>query len=247
MARQFWPEEDPIGSYVTLDYVPGEEPREVIGVVGDVLLSRFQETAAPAMYVPHSQQTDTWLGPNWGFRAMMHFMVRGTGDPLTLIPSVQQAVARVDPDRPLTDIQTIDQYLGEQMQGSVLWVSLLGTFGVIAGVLAVIGIYGVVSYAVSQRTHEIGIRVALGASGATVMTLVMRQALVVVGTGLVLGIGGSLVATRLIEGTLWGVEPTDPVTFSVVSLLLLVVALVACMVPTRRAMRVDPSEALRYD
>lgn len=247
MARQFWPDEDPVGTYLAFDYVPGEQPRQVIGVVPNILLSQFQEAATPTMYVPHRQQTDTWLGPNWGLRAMMYFMVRGTGDPMRLLPTVQQAVARVDPNRPLTEVRTIDQYLGEQMQGNVLWVSLLGVFGGIAGVLAVIGIYGVVSYAVAQRTHEIGIRVALGASGAAIMKLVMRQAAVVVGIGLVFGIGGSLLTTRLIEGTLWGVEPTDPLTFSAVTLLLLVVALVACTVPTRRAMAVDPSEALRYE
>jgi putative ABC transport system permease protein len=137
--------------------------------------------------------------------------------------------------------------LAQQMQGNVLWVGLLVTFGAIAGVLAVTGIYGVISYAVAQRTHEIGIRVALGASSRAIVTLIMRQAVVVVAAGLVVGIVGSLVLTRLIANTLFGIEATDPLTFAAVSLLLLVAALVACIVPTWRALKVHPSEVLRYE
>jgi putative ABC transport system permease protein len=166
---------------------------------------------------------------------------------MDLAPLVRNAVARVDSDLPLTDVRTIQQYLAQQMQGDVLWVSLLSTFGAIAGVLAVTGIYGVISYAVAQRTHEIGIRVALGASSRAIVTLIMRQAVVVVAAGLVVGIVGSLVLTRLIASTLFGIEATDPITFVVVSLLLLAAALVACIVPTWRALKVHPSEVLRYE
>jgi len=247
MARQFWEDEDPIGSQITLDFVPGEQPREVVGIVSNVLLSQNQETAAPAMYVPYSQQTDTWLGPQWAQRAGVYFLARGRGEPMDLVPAVQRAVARVDPDRPLTQIRTIDQYLAEQLQGDILWVSLLGTFGAIAGLLAVTGIYGVVSYSVSQRIHEIGIRMALGATGKKIVGLIMRQAVVVVAVGLLIGVVGSILLTRFIAGTLFGVGATDPVTFAAVSLLLLVAALVACLVPARRALKVDPSEALRYE
>ena len=154
---------------------------------------------------------------------------------------------RVDSDRPLTQIRTIEQYLAQQRQGDALWVGLLGTFGIIAGVLAVTGIYGVISYAVAQRTHEIGIRVALGASARTIVSLIMRQAVVVVAAGLVVGVIGSLILTRLIANTLFGVEATDPLTFVAVSLLLLAAALVACIVPTWRALKVQPSEVLRYE
>jgi putative ABC transport system permease protein len=128
-----------------------------------------------------------------------------------------------------------------------LWVGLLSAFGAIAGVLAVTGIYGVISYAVAQRAHEIGIRVAHGASARTIVMLIMRQAVVVVAAGLVVGIIGSLVLTRLIANTLFGIEATDPITFVVVSLLLLAAALVACIVPTWRALKVHPSEVLRYE
>ena len=166
---------------------------------------------------------------------------------MDLVPFVRSAVARVDSDRPLTQIRTIEKYLAEQMQGDVLWVGLLVTFGAIAGVLAVTGIYGVISYAVAQRTHEIGIRLALGANARTIVELIMRQAVVVVAAGLVIGVIGSLILTRLIANTLFGIEATDPLTFVAVSLLLLAAALVACIVPTWRALKVQPSEVLRYE
>jgi putative ABC transport system permease protein len=247
MASRYWEGADPIGSFITLDFVPDEPPREVVGVVSNVLLSQYDEEATPAMYIPYGQQTDTWLGPQWQQRSSIYFLAKGRADPMDLVPLVRSAVARIDSDLPLTDVRTIDQYLVQQMQFDVLWVGLLVTFGAIAGVLAVTGIYGVISYAVAQRTHEIGIRLALGASARAIVTLIMRQAVVVVAAGLIVGVIGSLVLTRLIANTLFGIEATDPLTFAAVSLLLLAAALVACIVPTRRALKVHPSEVLRYE
>jgi len=247
MASRYWKDGDPIGTFVTLDFVPGEVPREVVGVVRNVLLSQYAETAVPAMYVPYAQQTDTWLGPQWQQRAWGSFILKARADPMDLVPFVRGAVARVDADRPVTAVRTIDDYLAEQVRGDALWVGLLVTFGAIAGVLAVTGIYGVISYAVAQRTHEIGIRLALGADAATIIKLIMRQAVVVVAAGLVIGVIGSIILTRLIANTLFGIEATDPLTFVAVSLLLLAAALVACIVPTRRALKVQPSEVLRYE
>jgi putative ABC transport system permease protein len=247
MASRYWKDTDPIGSSITLKFVPNEPAREVVGVVSNVLLSQYADEATPAMYIPYGQQTDTWLGPQWQQRSSIYFVVKGRDDPMDLVPLVRSAVARVDSDLPLTDVRTVEQYLAQQMQGDVLWVSLLSIFGAIAGVLAVTGIYGVISYAVAQRTHEIGIRVALGASSRAIVMLIMRQAVIVVAAGLVVGIIGSLILTRLIANTLFGIEATDPLTFVVVSLLLLAAALVACIVPTRRALRVHPSEVLRYE
>jgi putative ABC transport system permease protein len=246
MAQQFWADANPVGSFVTFDFVPGEPAREIVGVVSNVLLSQYQEAATPAMYVPYSQQTDTWLGPQWGQRAAVYFMAKGPGDPMDLVSAVQSTVARVEPDRPLTQIRTVEQYMGEQVQGDVLWVSLLGTFGLIAGVLAVTGIYGVVSYSVAQRTREIGIRLAMGATGRRIVAVVLRQAVIAVSVGLVVGVIGSLLLTPQIAGTLFGVGATDPWTFALVSLLLMTAALLACLVPTWRALKVDPSDALRY-
>jgi putative ABC transport system permease protein len=247
MALRYWKDRDPIGSFLTLDFVPGEPPREVVGVVQNVLLNQYAQTAEPTMYVPYGQQTDTWLGPQWQQRAHGVFIVKARADPMDLVPYIRGVVARVDADRPITELRTIDNYLAEQMEGDVLWVGLLVTFGAIAGVLAVTGIYGVISYAVAQRTHEIGIRVALGADARTIITLIMRQAVIVVAAGLAVGIIGSLILTRLIANTLFGIEATDPLTFAAVSLLLLVAALVACIVPTWRALKVQPSEVLRYE
>lgn len=245
MVREFWPDSDPIGSYVTFDFVPDEPPREVVGVVADVRLSVYDQTATPAVYVPYVQQTDTWLGPQWGQRAGVYFLAKGRDDPMGLVPSVRNAVARVDSNRPLTQVRTIDQYLAEQVRDDALVVGLLTSFGVIAGVLAISGIYGVISYAVAERTHEIGIRLALGSNGPMIVRLIMRQAVVVVGTGLVIGILGSLMLTRLVSSLLFGVGATDPMTFALVSLLLLATALIACFVPARRALKVQPSEVLR--
>lgn len=246
MAREFWPDSDPIGSLVTFDFVPGEPPREVVGVVSNVLVSLYDEAATPTVYTPYVQQTDTWLGPQWGQRAGVYFLAKGPDDPMDLVPLVRGAVARVDSNRPLTQVRTIDQYLSEQLRDDALIVGLLTTFGIIAGVLAVSGIYGVISYSVAERTHEIGIRLALGASGPTIVRLIMRQAVIVVAAGLVLGVIGSLILTRLVSSLLFGVGATDPMTFAIVAVLLLATALIACLVPARRALRVHPSEVLRY-
>jgi predicted permease len=246
MAREFWPDSDPLGSFVSFDFVPDEPPREVVGIVANVLLSLYDEDARPAVYVPYVQQTDTWLGPQWGQRAGVYFLAKGPSNPMDLVPLVRSAVARVDSDRPLTQVRTIEQYLAEQVRDDALIVGLLTTFGVIAGVLAVSGIYGVISYSVAERTHEIGIRLALGSNGPMIVRLIMRQAVIVVVTGLVIGLAGSLVLTRLIASLLFGVGATDPATFAIVAALLLATALIACFVPARRALRVHPSQVLRY-
>ena len=247
MADEYWPDADPLGSYLTLVYVPDEPAREIVGVIPNLLLSPYDEAATPTLYVPYGQQTDTWRGPEWGLRAGVTFVVKGTGTPEDLIPLVRSAVARVDRDRPLTDILTVDQYLAEQTQDDALFVGLLTIFGIIAGVLAVTGIFGVISFSVAERNREIGIRMALGSSGARITRLIMRQAFGVIIAGLAIGVIGALILTRLIAGALFGIGATDPVTFAVVSLLLLVTALAACLAPARRALRVDPSVVLRHD
>lgn len=246
MAREFWPDSEAIGSFVTFDFVPDEPPREVVGVIPNMKISLYDEEATPVVYVPYAQQTDTWLGPQWGQRASVYFMAKGPDNPMDLVPLVSGAVARVDSNRPLTQIRTIEQYLAEQVRDDALIVGLLTTFGLIAGVLAVTGIYGVISYSVAERTHEIGIRLALGSDGPRIVRLIMRQAVTVVVTGLVIGIVGSLILTRLISSLLFGVGATDPLTFVTVALLLLATAMIACFVPARRALRVHPSEVLRY-
>jgi putative ABC transport system permease protein len=166
---------------------------------------------------------------------------------MALAPSVRNAVAEIDPGKPAGNMRTVEQYLGQQARGLELYATLLGIFGAAAGLLAALGIYGVMAYAVAQRTREIGIRVALGASGIRVMRLVLLRAAIVIAAGLVLGLGGAMGLTRFLASELYEVSPTDPLTFTVVTIGVIVVALLACLIPTRRAIRVDPTVALRYE
>jgi putative ABC transport system permease protein len=246
MARTFWPNENPMGKHVTLDLVPEERPREVIGVVRDIKADRYQTKPQPAMYVPHAQMPLRYRGPYTWTRVNMSYVVRPTGDRTAVIAAVRRAVAEIDPNRPL-DFRTMEQILGEQVQESRYYTLLLGIFAGVATILAMIGIYGVMAYSVARRTREIGIRMALGAGRADVLRLVLRHSLMLIGVGLAVGLGGSLALTRLIQSQLWGVTATDPATFFIVSLLLILVAVVATFIPTRRAVQVDPTVALRYE
>ena len=247
MARRFFANEEPIGKRITLDFVPDERPREIIAVVGDTRSSRMQKEPSPTMYVPHVQQTARWPGPQFADRAGMYFLLRTAGDPLKLVETVKRAVAEVDPSRPAANFRTIEQNLSQQTQFLRLYILLLGIFGGIAAVLAAIGIYGVMAYSVAERTREIGIRMALGARSGDVVKMVLRHALLMVGLGVTLGLAGSFALTRVIKSALYGVTATDPATYAGISALLLLVAIIACLIPTRRAVAVHPTIALRYE
>ena len=156
-------------------------------------------------------------------------------------------MAEIDPNKPVAEIRTVEAYLDRQVQYIRLYILLLGIFGGIAAVLAAIGIYGVMAYSVAERTREIGIRMALGADAGAVLALVARQAMAMIGIGLILGLAGSFALTRVIKSALVGVTATDPATYTSVSLVLALVALLACFIPTRRAVAVDPTLALRYE
>jgi putative ABC transport system permease protein len=247
MAQRWWPNENPIGQRITFDFVPNEQPREVVGVVGDVRLNQTQTQPGPIVYLPHVQQSQRWLGPAWNYRSAMFFILRTAGDPNGLASGIRGAVAEVDPSKPAGSIQTVEQNLRDQVSGRRVYMLLLSVFGAIAAVLAAVGIYGVMAYAVTQRTREIGIRMALGATSSSVMTLVVKQALILVFIGLILGIGGAFGLTRFLANELYGVTATDPATFIEVSLGLVVIAVLASVIPTRRAVSVDPTEALRHE
>jgi len=247
MARRFFPGEDPIGKRITLDFVPDERPREIIAVVGDTRSSQMQKEPSPTMYVSHLQQTARWPGPQFSDRAGMYFLLRTSGDPLKLVEAVKRAVAEVDPSRPAANFRTVEQSLSQQTQFLRLYILLLGIFGGIAAVLAAIGIYGVMAYAVAERTREIGIRMALGAGSGDVVKMVLGHALVIIGIGVTLGLAGSFALTRVIKSALYGVTATDPTTYVGISVLLLLVAIIACLIPTRRAVAVHPTIALRYE
>jgi putative ABC transport system permease protein len=247
MARRFFPNEEPIGKRVTVDFVPDERPREIIAVVGDTRTNRLQQEPDPTMYVPHVQQTPRWMGPQWNDRAGMSFVLRTTGDPLKLVETVKRAVAEIDLVRPATNFRTVDQFLSQQTQYLRLYILLLGIFGGIAAVLAAIGIYGIMAYSVAERTREIGIRMALGAARSDVLKMVMRRVLILVGIGWAVGLAGAIALTRLIKSGLYGVTATDPATYAGISVLLIAVAVFACLIPTMRALKVDPTIALRHE
>jgi putative ABC transport system permease protein len=246
MAQRWWPNQNPIGERIIFDFVPDEQPREIVGVVGDVRLNQTR-TLEPIVYLPHVQQSQRWIGPAWGYRSSMFYILRTSGDPTGMAAAVRSAVAEIDPSKPAGNLQTVEQNLRDQVSGQRVYMLLLTVFGVIAGLLAAVGIYGVMAYAVTQRTREIGIRMALGATSTSVLTLVVRQALILVSIGLILGIAGAFGLTRFIANELYDVKPTDPATFIAVSLGLVVVAVLASLIPARRAVSVDPTEALRHE
>jgi putative ABC transport system permease protein len=176
----------------------------------------------------------------------MSLVVRTSSDPSSLTSSILQQISRVDPDQPVFRVKTMDQYLGESMGPRRLSTTLLGAFAAFALLLAAIGVYSVMNYLVSQRRHEIGIRMALGASQREILKLVVGQGMWLSLLGIGFGIAAALLLTRIMTSLLYGITPSDPLTYIANSLMLLAVALLACLIPARRAMSVDPIIALRY-
>jgi predicted permease len=245
MAELFWPHEDPIGKHLTMYFFP-DVARVVVGVVADVKLQALTETRpAPTLYLPLGQLSPP-KGVNWRSFGMI-LAVRTAMDPLSAIPSITSSVRNVDADIPLLNVRTMVDRVSASLSPQRFSMLLLVSFAGLALLLAMVGIYGVMSYSVSRRTHEIGIRVALGARRQDVLVMVIRQGLLLALTGSAIGVVGALLLSRVIASQLYGISPTDPLTFVVVSVLLTVVALAACYIPARRAMRVDPMVALKYE
>jgi putative ABC transport system permease protein len=247
MARRFWPNEDPIGKHVRVDLSPEDQPREIIAIVHDTPANPQQKAQQPAIYVPFFQAGRHCIGTMNFLRFQLTFLLRTPGDPMSLLPALRRAVAEIDPNRPVGNPGTLESQLSDQLQYPRYYSMLLGLFAFVATSLAAVGIYGIMAYAVDQRTREIGIRMALGADAWRVLRLVIRQAIWMIAAGLALGLGGAMALTRFISSELWEVQSMDPGTFVGVSLLLIAVALLACLVPTRRAVQVDPTIALRYE
>ncbi|HVG19229.1 MAG TPA: ABC transporter permease [Blastocatellia bacterium] len=234
MARQFWPDEDPVGQRMGV----GNEPlRTVVGVVGDVRQAGLETEPRAEFFYPFFQ-IDQGFGT---------FVVRTGGDPKAVISAVRGELQAVDKDQPLFRISTMNEALAQSVAPRRLNMLLLGIFAGVALVLAAVGLYGVMSYSVTQRTREIGIRMALGAARGDVVKLVVGQGMMLASTGVALGLVASYFLTRLMSSLLYGVSATDPLTFTVISLILVGVALGASYVPARRATKVDPMEALRYE
>jgi predicted permease len=244
MAKRYWPGEEPIGKRFTIDVVDGGHPREVVGVVAD-LRQNLQREPTPQAYVPYAQVPEiqrAGRAPRW-----MSYMLRTSNASTGLLPSIQQAVRQADPNQPVSEVRTMSEIHDMWMAGPRLYMVLVVVFAGIAMILAAIGIYGMIAFAVSSRTHEIGIRMALGAHRSSVLGLIIRRGLLLSLGGSLLGLVGSLALTRLLSSVLYAVQPHDPVTLVVVALALNAVALVACYIPARRATRIDPMEALRYE
>jgi len=254
-VHKFFPNEDPIGQQILLRYDPypvdQDRPRQIVGVVGDVKHFGPGEETPPFVYAPYLQQAEVF--PGGATRAHLHqgLMLRtppglvngGAG----LITAVKKAVAEIDPDEPVTHVMSMDDALAESIGDWRFYMRLLGLFASVAVILAVVGIYGVMSYSVNERVHEIGIRMALGAQRGDVLGMVTKLGLkltcIGVGVGILLAFG----VTQLIARFLFGVKPTDPLTYAAVALVLGAVAMLACFIPAQRAVRVDPMVALRYE
>jgi putative ABC transport system permease protein len=246
-VRRYFPDADPIGKRISLDFVPNEPQREIVAVVGDTAAGPLQHQEEAAIYVHQLQQSSRFAGPWVYLRVGMTFVLRTSAEPSRLVESVKRAVAEVDPSTPVAAIQTMEQTLDAQIRHLRLYMFLLGVFGAVAAVLAATGIYGVMAYSVAERTREIGIRMALGARAQDVLRMVLRQATWMIGIGLLVGLASALAATRVIRSVLVEVTATDPVTFAAVTALLVSIAAVACLVPTRRATSVDPTVALKFE
>lgn len=238
MARQFWPNQDPIGNRFKFD---ARGPWiTIVGVSHDVHQMGLNVPVKAEMYFPYWQAKDNWMVPR-------DLVVRTSGDPMSLAGTVRRAVWQIDNDQPISNVQTLDHLLDEEVSQRRVQVTLLGAFFALALVLACVGIYGVLSYAVAARIQEIGVRVALGAASRDIRRAVIGQGLALAGLGMAIGVAGGAIATRLLSSLLFGVSASDPWAYLGAAAAFSLVTLLASYVPAHRASRVDPIVALRYE
>jgi predicted permease len=244
MAKRYFPDQDPVGQRLLIqEIVPGspqlgpEIPWEIVGVIADERTSALDDTQRTGVYVSLEQSPTTFIA----------LVVRARGEPASLQRAILQAVHDVNKTQALTDVRTLEQIKSASAASNRLRTVLLGVFAALALLLSAIGIYGVISYNVVQRTHELGIRAALGANGGTLLRLVLVNGMTLAATGLVMGLAGSLGLTTLLSSLLFGVSARDPMTMAGAAVVLAGVACLACYVPARRAARLDPLVALRCE
>jgi putative ABC transport system permease protein len=238
MAKKIFPDDDPIGKRITVD--PGNKNLdwfEIVGIVGDVKHAGIDRGTTLQTYEPYTQRTFSY----------MTLVVRAEGDPASLTAAIRSEVLKLDKEQPVSDVRTLDQIYSASIAQRRFSALLLGVFAAVALALAAVGVYGVLSYAVTQRTHEIGIRMALGAARRDVLRLVIGRGMLLTLIGVAAGLGAAFALTRLMSTLLFEVSPTDPLTFSSIGLLLGAVALLACWIPSRRATKVDPLMALKHE
>ncbi len=237
-AHHYWPKESAVGRRISINNSQTLW-RTIVGVVADVHERGYELAMKPGVYVPI-----TSLDLDWSPDALI---VRTKGDPTALAPAARRIVASVDPQQPISEVRTMDEIVDLNVADRQQQMTLLGTFAALALVLASIGLYGVLSYSVTQRSREIGLRMALGATGSSVIRMIVARGLALTATGLVIGLVAAWLATRTMKNILYGVAATDPVTFASVAALLALIALIACWAPARRASRVDPITVLREE
>jgi putative ABC transport system permease protein len=237
MARLHFPNENPLGKHITVYMTSRNEPCEIIGVVGDVKSQALDVDTRSMVYWPHAELPYSALT----------LVVRSNTDPAAVTSAIQREVRALDKNQPISEMHSMKELLADSISRSRFATTLLSIFAAIAVILATIGIYGVMAYAVTQRTNEIGIRIALGASRREVLTLILRRGLAMTTIGVATGLLGSLAITRVLSNLLFGVSATDPITFVGVAMGLIAVAIVATCIPALRATRIDPLVALRYE
>jgi predicted permease len=237
LAKRWWPHESALGHRIAMSSRPPVW-RTIIGVVKDVRERGYEPELKSGVYIPYVQFPDTWAVPE-------SLVVRTSGDPVALTNAVRRIIAEVDPQQPVVAVRTMEETLDRTVEDRTQQMTLLGTFAGLALLLASIGIYGVLSYLVTQRRREIGVRMALGATSGTVVGMVLRRGLVLTGSGLAVGFVAAVLGTRAMKTMLYGVDAIDPATFAGVAAVLCAIAALACWVPAVRAARVDPIVVLR--
>lgn len=236
MMRRYWPDEDPTGKHIIVNF--GKPiSREIVAVVGDVKHTALEAESGAEMYVPHLQTP-------W---AAMYLVVHTASDPNTFVPIIRDEILAVDKDQSVAGVKTMEQIISESVSQRRLSLILLILFAGLALVLAAVGIYGVMAYSVSQRKHEIGIRLALGAQQFDVIKLIVRQAMAMALAGVTVGLAAAFLLTRIMASLLYGVSATDTITFVAIPLIMGSVAFLASYIPAREATKVDPIVALRYE
>jgi putative ABC transport system permease protein len=235
-VRRYWPNDNPIGKHIWLGPIP--KPVEVVGVFGDEKNNGLSREPAPEMFLPF---------PNLPWSHLRLSLRVTGGDPIAIVHAVRERLARIDSDQPVIHVETLDEILAGARTQSKFITALFGIFSAVALVLAVVGIYGVISYAVAQRTQEIGIRMALGATRGDILGLVISRGIFLAGTGIAMGLLAALALTPLMKSLLYRVSPLDPLTIVGCAIIFVLAALAASYIPARRAMRIDPADSLRYE